>query len=111
MIVYISGPMTGLTNFNRDSFALAEAYLKRDGHEVRNPACLPDGWTYDHYMEIDLAMLKQCDAIVSLPGAPSSPGAKVELAQAEKDGLKAIVWSEPEWKDLYLKYLANGGPL
>lgn len=85
MIIYIAGPMSGLKGFNLDSFNLAESVLKAQGHEVRNPACLGHGWAdYEHYMEIDLVMLGQCDAIAFLPGSENSAGAQREAAYADK---------------------------
>lgn len=85
MIVYIAGPMTGLKNFNRNSFNIAEEILRGQGHEVRNPACLGPGWAYyENYIEVGLVMLGQCDAIVFLPGSGKSPGALREKQRARE---------------------------
>ena len=111
MIVYISGPMGGLTNYNRDSFAFAERILTDKGYQVRNPACLPDGWDYEDYMTIDLAMLAQCDKIIQLPGSHNSPGAKRELEKAKELGLPLIHFDHAEQESLRLKWLSNGGVL
>lgn len=98
-IVYIAGPMTGLKNFNLNSFNIAEEVIRAQGHEVRNPACLGHGWAdYEHYMEIDLVMLGQCDTIVFLPGSDKSPGATREAKFAAENGISpqldllASVW-------------------
>lgn len=111
MIIYIAGPMTGLKGFNRDSFALAELALKEQGHEVRNPACLPIDWSnYQHYMEVGLVMLRQCDSIVLLPGSEHSKGVALEKAEAEKH---AISYATPllyeVWDALTVAYIANRG--
>lgn len=83
MIIYIAGPMTGLKGFNRDSFAIAERALKAQGHEVRNPACLGTDWSkYQDYIEVGLVMLRQCEAIVFLPGSKNSKGARIEARAA-----------------------------
>ena len=112
-IIYIAGPMTGLSGFNRESFALAEAAIKGHGYEVRNPACLPIDWSeYEHYMQIGMVMLSQADSIVYLPGSEHSEGVKREAAYAnhfnytECPELLADVW-----EGLMFAYSLNGGPL
>tara|TARA_R100000750_G_scaffold61717_1_gene53395 strand:- start:1564 stop:1881 length:318 start_codon:yes stop_codon:yes gene_type:complete len=103
--------MTGLKDFNRDSFYLAELALKEQGHEVRNPACLPTDWTrYEDYVEVSLVMLGQCEAAVFLPGSDKSKGAQIEKDLAERSGipdhsqLLADVWDA-----LNVAYIANKG--
>ncbi|EGF0850587.1 DUF4406 domain-containing protein [Salmonella enterica] len=78
-IIYIAGPMTGLENFNRDNFNTTAARLWGAGHTVLNPAILPDGLTYEHYMDIGLAMLRGADEIYLLEGWEDSEGAKREF--------------------------------
>lgn len=91
MIIYIAGPMTGLKNFNRESFAIAERALKAQGHEVRNPACLGTDWSkYQDYIEVGLVMLRQCEAIVFLPGSEHSKGAAIEKEEAHKHALEDV---------------------
>ncbi len=103
--------MTGLTGFNLDSFNLAELALKEQGHEVRNPACLGHGWAdYEHYMELDLVMLGQCEAIVFLPGSEKSPGAQREAERAKTLRLgSATPLLRDVWDALILAYIKNGG--
>lgn len=111
MIIYIAGPMTGLKGFNRDSFALAELALKEQGHEVRNPACLGTDWTkYQDYIEIGLVMLRQCEAIVFLPGSEHSKGAVLEKREAEKHLITpATLLLSDIWDALTIAYLSNKG--
>lgn len=111
MIIYIAGPMTGLKGFNRDSFALAELALKEMGHEVRNPACLGTDWTkYQDYIEVGLVMLRQCEAVVFLPGSEKSKGAAIEKQEAEKHSIKPITPVLHEvWDALQVAYIKNGG--
>lgn len=78
-IIYIAGPMSGMENFNRTAFAIAARNLDAKGHTVLNPAILPDGLTYEHYMDIGLAMLRGSDAIYLLEGWEDSEGAKREF--------------------------------
>jgi hypothetical protein len=101
--------MTGLKGFNRDSFALAELALKEQGYEVRNPACLPVDWSeYQHYIEIGLVMLRQCERIVFLPGSEHSKGVAREKSEAEKHAIKGATPLLYEvWDALTVAYLAN----
>jgi len=112
-IVYIAGPMTGLTGFNRSSFNRAANIIKQQGFEVRNPACLPIDWAnYDHYIEISLAMLRQCDWIVFLPGSATSKGVGIEYAFAANNGIRTHSLLLPKiWTTLEQEFVANGGKL
>lgn len=93
MKVYITGPMTGVPNFNRVAFLKAEALLTNLGYQVVNPARLDGGdttqsWLY--YILRDLYFLSQCDAIYQLPNWKKSTGAMVEFLVAQKLGLKIL---------------------
>lgn len=81
--IYISGPMTGIKNANRESFNAAQAMLTKKGFVVLNPAVNPAGLTYEEYMRIDMAMLGVCSAIYMLDGHIKSKGATAELAYAK----------------------------
>jgi len=81
MKVYISGPMTGKEGMNFDSFRKAEERLKEE-HTVLNPIALPEGLSYNEYMQIDMAMVSVADAIYLLEGWNESPGAMTELRHA-----------------------------
>ncbi|HAF2130366.1 TPA: DUF4406 domain-containing protein [Salmonella enterica] len=78
-VIYIAGPMTGKPNFNRKKFTETATTLWAAGHTVLNPAMLPDGLTYEHYMDISLAMLRGADTIYLLDGWEHSEGAKREF--------------------------------
>ncbi|HIF3098365.1 TPA: DUF4406 domain-containing protein [Salmonella enterica] len=86
-IIYIAGHMTGLEDFNRTAFTMAATRLRTQGHTVLNPAMLPDGLTYEHYMDIGLAMLRGADEIYLLDGWEDSEGAKREFSLARRLGL------------------------
>ena len=90
MVVYISGPMTGLPNYNREAFFAAQKKLEADGHTVLNPAWMPDGLEDWEYFNIDFAMLGACDAIYMLKGWEKSNGAKKELGYAKIAGIKVL---------------------
>ncbi|EFU9021520.1 DUF4406 domain-containing protein [Salmonella enterica] len=87
-IIFISGPMSGMPDFNRDAFALTAALLRATGHTVLNPALLPDGLKYGHYLKICTAMLECADTIYLLDGWESSTGATAEHALAKSLNLE-----------------------
>jgi len=82
MIVYISGPMTGIKDFNYPAFFEAEEQLKKCGRVVINPARNPHGLKYENYMDISLAQIRACEALCRLPGDEYSKGAICERSYA-----------------------------
>lgn len=106
MRAYISGPMTGYTDYNAPAFAAASAWAAAQGWEPVNPHEVRPGHdgdcpaglriptldgaeehAYGCFMRADLAALLTCDLIVMLPGWEASRGAKAELAVAEICGM------------------------
>lgn len=77
MRVYISGPITDTPDF-KQVFGGAVLHLRTSGHEVWNPADLPEGHTYGWYMRECLKALPTCDAIYMLKNWEKSPGARCE---------------------------------
>ena len=90
-VAYISGPMTGLPNWNRGAFyALAEV-LRRRGLETINPAELnPVGRPWWACMVVCLWALRLADEVRLLPGWHQSRGARLEVAAAVVLGLRII---------------------
>lgn len=82
--IYISGPMTGLPEFNFPAFNAAADALQLRGYSVVNPAELNPDVTTSRYtcLRVDLAALVQCDALALLPGWEHSPGARREVENA-----------------------------
>lgn len=99
--VFISGPMNGYPNFNREAFAEAEERLKKAGFSVFNPAKMDflDDFDNDDIMAIDLAALSRCNAIYQLPGWKNSKGAYAEYNAALWAGLELI---NESWLDFYV---------
>jgi len=96
MIVFISGPMTGLPEYNKASFMAAESYLTQLGHTVLNPAnhipkVNPEAIAHAQYINIAKAMIDCCDAVYFLDGFTGSKGALIELKYAI-NGLKTIIF-------------------
>ena len=98
MKVFISGPMTGRPEGNFAEFDAAVRLVRHVGHTPVNPHDIkPERdtrWTDAEYYEVcmraDLAVLKECDAILMLRGWKESRGATREYAQAVEDGLHVI---------------------
>lgn len=93
MKVYLSGPMTGLPDYNKPAFFRAAAELRCYGHEVINPAeheSLAKGTAWADYIRKDLVLLAQCDAIALLPGWQNSRGARLEVYIALNLGMTCL---------------------
>ncbi|WP_347253481.1 DUF4406 domain-containing protein [Leminorella grimontii] len=86
-VIFISGPMTGLPEFNRPAFNEAATTLRNRSFIVLNPAIFPDGLTHDQYLAMSLSMLDQADAIYLLKGWEKSKGAVMEFDRAKQRDL------------------------
>jgi len=95
MKLYISGPMTGLQHYNRQSFETAAQSLRSKGHTVVNPTELPEpvvppdaseAISWSAYLVRDLAVLNEekPDCIILLPGWRTSRGACLEAHYAKE---------------------------
>lgn len=95
MRIYLSGPMTGLPNFNYPRFHLEAARLRALGYEVVNPAELSEPTDPRAVcMRRDIQALMTCDAVAMLPGWTSSHGATLEHACAVQCGMKVVLASK-----------------
>lgn len=92
MKVYIAGKITGDPGY-RDKFAAAEIQLGWQGNIVLNPAELPEGMSPADYMRICFAMIDVADAVVFLPGAADSEGARLEKAYCKYIGKEYEIWN------------------
>lgn len=112
--VFISGPMTGLPDWNRAEFERAERELFGLGADkVFNPACIAPmpgepSRPHEAYMAKTLNVLTRLDytgipnrpyydCIVMLDGWWASDGARIERAVAEAIGIDVVEWDEPEY--------------
>lgn len=101
-VVYISGPMTGLPEENFPAFHAKAAELRAAGHTVINPAetaaedtaGIPEPSWHD-YLAAAIRRMEQADAIVYLPGASASHGARIEAIVAEKHDLPILEGDRP----------------
>lgn len=106
MKVYISGPITGVEDFETH-FNKAEEFLRKRGLEPVNPvkigkALEKDGLhlEYSDYMRADIAELLKCDAIFMLDGSEDSEGACTEYCVAKSLGLFVLKIAKRETMDL-----------
>lgn len=88
--VYLSGPMTGLPDFNYPAFNQAAAELRAQGYHVENPAENPERSTWAEYMKSAVAQLTACDMIKMLPGWEASRGAIIEHKLAQDLGIEVM---------------------
>lgn len=90
MKVYISGPITGTTDY-MERFANAQKMIESRGHSVINPALvnsnLPKDTKYSEYVAMSFVMLDMCEAIYLLNDFEKSNGALLEIDRAKSKGL------------------------
>ena len=93
MKIYIAGKITGDPEYRR-KFACAARQVEEFGHIALNPAELPEGMEAADYMRICMAMIDVADAVVFLPDAAESAGARLERAYCEYIGKRAETWND-----------------
>jgi hypothetical protein len=93
-MIYISGPISGMPDYNRAAFAAIEGWLKHQlGYECFNPLSqlgAGEKNTWVGYMRADITALMQCDRIIMLKGWEKSRGACLELYIARQLGIEVI---------------------
>lgn len=84
--VYVSGPMTGLPEFNYPAFNEAAAKLRAAGYRVENPAEneMPPCGTWQGFMRISLVQIARSDALYMLDAWEGSRGAWLEVMVARE---------------------------
>jgi hypothetical protein len=100
-VIYISGPMTGIPEFNFPAFNAAAERLRAEGHAVVNPAELDvqdagKAMEWADYLRRDIKALMDCKAIALLPGWDKSRGATLEHYIATKLGMRVIDLTEAQ---------------
>lgn len=93
-IVYISGPMRGiLERDSRAAFDQAYTLLEAQGYAPVDPWDLHDAlpmFDDKQMLDIDMAIVRNCDAIYMLRGWEDSPGARREKGRAEWHDLEVL---------------------
>lgn len=90
MKVYLSGPMTGIADWNFPAFQRATERWRMAGHTVLSPHEGTGGLLdkpREFHLRRDLKMLAGCDALVLLAGWEKSRGAVLEMLIAREIGL------------------------
>ena len=85
--IYLSGPMTGLPDFNYPAFNAEAARLRALGYHVENPAENPPQDSWEAYMAVCIPQMATCDTIAQLPGWSESRGALRERQEAVHLGM------------------------
>lgn len=98
--LYVSGPMTGLPEYNVHAFRRASFELRQAGYLVLDPSAkgLIYGWTWKDYMHAALREMLLCDGVALLTGWQDSRGARIEVDLADK--LEMEVKMVGFWLDL-----------
>lgn len=90
-IIYLSGPMSGISDFNFPEFDRVAAELRAKGYEVISPAEIDQPvkqWTA--CMRNDIPELLKADTIALLKEWDSSAGARIEVAIAWSLGMNIV---------------------
>ncbi len=87
MILYLSGPITGTTDYV-ERFGTEAHRLRDRGYEVINPVQgVPAGLLHHEYMRRDLLLMLTCDGVALIAGSDESRGSKLEVQVAQACGL------------------------
>lgn len=98
--IYLSGPMTGLPEFNYPLFHDVARRLRAAGHAVYNPADYPHNASdgpfpiREAFAEYSEFICLRADMIVLLPGWMGSKGAFAERLLALNCQVEAIEWNK-----------------
>lgn len=92
--VYLSGPMTGLPDYNRAAFNLREEAFKAKGYCVLNPARISEkagpAHAYEWYLKRALQMMLQADAVYVFGDVSRSRGVDAELRLARELNMPVV---------------------
>lgn len=91
--LYIAGPITGVENYNRETFAMVAEAIRKNGDIPVNPIDIAesiapldkvanDRETFERVIREELSQLATCDELMLLPGWEVSHGTRRELALA-----------------------------
>lgn len=105
-LLYVSGPMTGLADFNYPAFGEATAALRSAGYTVLCPTeadhgAEPGALPWEEYLRRALADLLQARGVALLDGWWRSRGAQLEVHVARALGMPCEpvdlwLWTNPE---------------
>jgi hypothetical protein len=107
-VLYISGPMSGMSNDNFPAFNEMARKLRMLGFPVLNPADFGNNpeITWADCLKRDIAILGHAEAVILLDGYERSKGAALELDVAR--GLKLVIVSPTEHMEFLADYFDEG---
>jgi hypothetical protein len=116
MKYYLSGPMTGIPDYNFPAFKKVREDLTERGLKVVSAEEMGQelGFDWYDYLRRDLAiMVQECDKIVLLPGWWKSKGAMLELTVAACLNFDIYLWADVDLvyvdaKILNIRHLTKG---
>lgn len=92
--VYLSGPMTGLPDYNRAAFNLRAEAFKALGYSVNNPADISvthgTEKSYGFYFKRALRLMLESDVVYVFGDTSNSAGVQMELKVAEMAGMPIV---------------------
>lgn len=100
--LYLSGPMTGIENYNHELFNRVAQEFRLVGFEVCSPSEFFDGdrtRERHEYMREAVKYLLEADTVVILPGWENSKGARLEIMIAQELGLNMVEYVEPDERE------------
>ena len=88
--LYLSGPMSGVKDFNHPAFNAAASELRAAGYSVFNPVDngVLSSAEWPEHMRADIKKLMDCHAVATLPGCSASKGARLEIYNARALGMR-----------------------
>ena len=98
MTIYLAGKISGDPNYKEKFFKVQREIEEFMSFTVLNPAILPsEGFSYESYMRISGAMLKECEAVCFLPDWLDNSGARCEFQQAVELGKDIYITLGEGW--------------
>lgn len=92
--VYLSGPMTGLPDYNREAFNLRAEAFRAAGYTVKNPAEISvthgTDKSYGFYFKRALRLMLESDVVYVFGDTSNSVGVQMELTVAEMAGMPVV---------------------
>lgn len=96
-MIYLSGPMTGIPDFNYPAFRNAARVLRMNDIEVFDPSECFDGnqgLPKEVYMRKDIEAVLKSSLVVTLDGWEQSSGAQLEVEVAKACGIPIKRYSD-----------------